>query len=232
MGKIIEDIVTNFGANRNINSSIRMIIDKCTMQNREDRFSSIAELQNFINNVYNLLMGEDDLQQLDDALLRLSSNQVSNDELIDLALKLQENSDKEKTETFFSNISDSAYQFLERTNLVLMQGLVKNVCNYWDQEGWPFSYIDLIADCGSKIFRLSNNVDIKADVLYLIMDLSIYYNRWYAMGVVRNLFNEVWTDLALQTSLAMKLNEKRLDINVIFTDEESFPPLISKIYKK
>ena len=64
------------------------------------------------------------------------------------------------------------------------------------------------------------------------MDLSIYYNRWYAMGVVRNLFNEVWTDLALQTSLAMKLNEKRLDINVIFTDEESFPPLISKIYKK
>ena len=134
MGKIIEDIVTNFGANRNINSSIRMIIDKCTMQNREDRFSSIAELQNFINNVYSLLMGEDDLQQLDDALLRLSSHQVSNDEL--------------------------------------------------------------------------------------------------AMGVVRNLFNEVWTDLALQTSLAMKLNEKRLDINVIFTDEESFPPLISKIYKK
>lgn len=232
MGKIIEDIVTNFGANRNINSSIRMIIDKCTMQNREDRFSSIAELQNFINNVYSLLMGEDDLQQLDDALLRLSSHQVSNDELIDLVLKLQENSDKEKTETFFSNISDSAYQFLERTNLVLMQGLVKSVCNYWDQEGWPFSYIDLIADCGSKIFRLSNNVDIKADVLYLIMDLSIYYNRWYAMGVVRNLFNEVWTDLALQTSLAMKLNEKRLDINVIFTDEESFPPLISKIYKK
>lgn len=32
MGKIIEDIVTNFGENRNINSSIRMIIDKCTMQ--------------------------------------------------------------------------------------------------------------------------------------------------------------------------------------------------------
>lgn len=232
VGKIIEDIVTNYGANRNINSSIRMIIDKCTMQNREDRFSSIAELQNFINNVYNLLMGEDDSQQLDDALLRLSSNQVRYDELTDLALKLQENSDKEKIETFFSNISDSAYQYLERANHVLMQGLVKSVCSYWDQGGWPFSYIDLIADCGSKIFRLSNNVEIKADVLYLIMDLSIYYNRWYAMGVARKLFNEVKADLALQTSLAMKLNEKKLDIDVIFTDGVSLPPLINKIYKK
>ena len=231
MGKIIEDIVTNYGANQNINPSIKMIIDKCTMQNREYRFSSIAELQNFINNVYNLLMGEDDSQQLDAALLKLSSNQVSCDELIDLALKLQENTDKEKTETFFSNISDSAYQYLERENLVLMQRLIKNVCKYWNQGGWPFSYIDLIADCGSKIFRLSNNVEIKADVLYLIMDLSIYYNRWYAMGVARNLFNEVWSDLALQTSLAMKLNENKLDIDAIFTDGASLPPLINKIYK-
>lgn len=232
MGKIIEDIVTNYGANRNINSSIRMIIDKCTMQNREDRFSSIAELQNFINNVYNLLMGEDDSQQLDDALLRLSSNKIIYDELIDLALKLQENSDKEKTETFFSNINDWAYQYLEKTNLVLMQGLVKSICNYWDQGGWPFSYIDRIADCGSKIFRLSNNAEIKADVLYLIMDLSIYYNRWHAMRVVIDLFNEVWVDVALQTRLAMKLNEKRLDIDVIFTNGEALPPLINNIYKK
>lgn len=231
IGKIIEDIVTNNRTNQNINSSIRMIIDKCTMQNKEDRFNSIVELQNFINNVYNLLMGIDDSQRLDDALLRLSSNQMSYDELTDLALKLQENTNKEKTETFFSNIGDSAYQYLEKTNLVLMQGLVKSICNYWDQGGWPFSYIDLIADCGSKIFGLSNNPEIKADILYLIMDLSIYYNRWYAMGTVRNLFNEVWTDVALQTSLAMKLNGKRLNIDVIFKDDAALPPLISNIYK-
>lgn len=232
MGRIIEDIVTDYGLNRNINSSIKMIIDKCTKQNKEERFNSIAELQNFVNHVYDLLMGVSDSQQLDNKLLRLLSNQVDNDELTDLALKLQENSDKEKTETFFTNISDSAYKYLEETNLVLVQGLVKSVCNYWNQGGWPFSYIDLVADCGSKVFRLSDNAEIKADVLYLIMDLAIYYNRWYAMGVVRNLFKEVWSDVALQTSLAMKLNEERLNIDVIFSDGESLPPLINDIYKK
>lgn len=232
MGRMIEDIVTNYGSNRNINFSIKMIIDKCTKQNKEERFNSIAELQNFVNNVYGLLMGVSDSQRLDNNLLRLSSNQVDNDELTDLALKLQENSEKEKTETFFANISDSAYRYLEGTNLVLMQGLVKSICNYWDQGGWPFSYIDLVADCGSKIFRLSNDAEIKADVLYLIMDLAIYYNRWYAMGVVRNLFKEVWNDIALQISLAMKLNEEKLNIDVIFSDGESLPPLINDIYKK
>lgn len=232
MGKIIEDIATSYGVNRNLNSGIKMIIDKCTRQNKEERFNSIAELQKFVNNVYNLLMGVSDSQQLDDVLVRLSSNQVGNDELNDLALKLQKNSNKEKTETFFANISDSAYQYLEKTHLVLMQDLVKSICNYWDQGDWPFSYIDLVADCGSKIFRLSNNAEIKADILYLIMDLAVYYNRWYAMGVVRNLFNEVWKDLALQTSLAIKLSEKELSIDVIFSDGEKLPPLIYDVYKR
>ena len=209
-----------------------MIIDKCTKNNRDERFNSIVELQIFVNNVYNLLMGGSDSQQLDDALIRISTGQVNPNELTDLALKLQENGDKEKTETFFSNISDFDYQCLESTNLVLMKGLVNSICTYWNQGGWPFSYIDIITNSASRIFRLSNDVEIKADVLYLIMDLSIDYNRWYAMRVVKNLFNEVWNNPALQTSLAIKLNERKLRIDIIFADGEELPPMIEKIYKE
>ena len=52
MGKIIEDIVTDNRSDQNINSGIRMIIDKCTKQRKEERFNSVAELQKCINNVY------------------------------------------------------------------------------------------------------------------------------------------------------------------------------------
>lgn len=112
-----------------------------------------------------------------------------------------------------------------------MQGLVKSICKYWNQGGWPFSYIDLIADCGSKIFKLSDDVEIKTDVLFLITDLAIYYNRWYAMEIVRELFKDVRADVALQTNLAMRLSAEKLQLGVIFADEGALPPLIADIYK-
>lgn len=130
------------------------------------------------------------------------------------------------------NINGLAFQYLECTNLNLMQKLVKDVCNYWEQGNWSFSYIDSIARYGSKVFELSNNVKIKTDVLYLIMKVSISYNRWYAMRIVRNLFKDVMKDMELQTNLAMRLNEKRLNIITIFSGSEEFPPLINEIYKE
>ncbi len=129
------------------------------------------------------------------------------------------------------NISAVTFRFFENTNLVLLQGLVKSICKYWNQGGWPFSYIDLIADCGSKIFKLSDDVEIKTDVLFLITDLAIYYNRWYAMGIVRELFKDVRADVALQTNLAMRLSAEKLQLGVIFADEGALPPLIADIYK-
>ena len=231
MGKIIEDIVTDNRSDQNINSGIRMIIDKCTKQRKEERFNSVAELQKFINNVYYLITGASTSQQLDNLLLRLSSDQIGIDELINLGIELLESNDKEKTETFFSNISAVTFRFFENTNLVLLQGLVKSICKYWNQGGWPFSYIDLIADCGSKIFKLSDDVEIKTDVLFLITDLAIYYNRWYAMGIVRELFKDVRADVALQTNLAMRLSAEKLQLGVIFADEGALPPLIADIYK-
>ena len=208
-----------------------MIIDKCTKQRKEERFNSVAELQKFINNVYYLITGASTSQQLDNLLLRLSSDQIGIDELINLGIELLESNDKEKTETFFSNISAVTFRFFENTNLVLLQGLVKSICKYWNQGGWPFSYIDLIADCGSKIFKLSDDVEIKTDVLFLITDLAIYYNRWYAMGIVRELFKDVRADVALQTNLAMRLSAEKLQLGVIFADEGALPPLIADIYK-
>ena len=101
MGKIIEDIVTDNRSDQNINSGIRMIIDKCTKQRKEERFNSVAELQKFINNVYYLITGASTSQQLDNLLLRLSSDQIGIDELINLGIELLESNDKEKTETFF-----------------------------------------------------------------------------------------------------------------------------------
>ena len=68
---------------------------------------------------------------------------------------------------------------------MLARELVQELCTYWYQSGWPFSYIDIIADLGEKIYTMSEDAKIKGLILYQIMDLAIAYNRWYAMRIVR-----------------------------------------------
>ena len=102
---------------------------------------------------------------------------------------------KEKIEIFFSNISVQNYEFLEYDSLVLTRELIEALCKYWNQAGWPFSYIDTIADLGEKIYSMSKDAEIKSLILYQIMDLAIYYNRWYAMGTVRRLFGDIASNI-------------------------------------
>jgi len=115
---------------------------------------------------------------------------------------------------------------------VLSRDLVKELCRYWNQTGWPFSYIDKIADLGEKIYTMSKDAEIKSSILYLIMDLAILYNRWYAMGTVRRLFNDLNSNISVQSELAMKLRENHLSIYNIFESENELPQMIKEVYQE
>lgn len=89
----------------------------------------------------------------------------------------------------------------------------------------------MVADLGVKIYNMSNAPDVKALILYTIMDLSIRYNRWYAMGKVKILFNDVASNVPIQSDLAILLRRNRLSIFNIFDPESQLPTLIQEIYQ-
>lgn len=231
LGMIIEDIVTVFNTIPNRDSTLKYIIDKCTKKNRDDRFSKIEELKHILDSYYFTLLGWQQLSSMDELLLKLEKNQVTKKEIIDIANQVLIENDKEKIETFFSNISQSNYEYLEYDSLVLARDLVQELCDYWNQSGWPFSYIDSIADLGEKIYIISKDPEIRSLILFQVMDLAIYYNRWYAMGTVKNLFTDLWKNIPVQSDLAIRLRKKRLSIFTIFESESQLPPMIKDVYQ-
>lgn len=232
IGMIIEDIVTNFNSISVQDPTIKYVIDKCTKKDRNDRFNKIEELKHFLDAYYSSLFGWQQITSMDELLLKLGRNQVTEVEIIDIANQVVKVSDKEKIEVFFSNISEHNYEFLERDSLVLARDLVQELCKYWDQSGWPFSYIDTIADLGEKIYTMSKVAEIKSLILYQIMDLAIYYNRWYAMGTVRRLFSDLTSNISVQSELAMRLRKNRLSIYNIFESENELPQMIRDVYQE
>lgn len=231
IGMIIEDILTNFNSIPIQDPNIKYIIDKCTKKDRNDRFGKIEELKNILDTYYSLLLGWKQTTPIDELLLKLEKNQVTQTEVIDIANQVIKEKDKEKVEIFFSNISAHNYEFLEHDSLVLTRELIQELCKYWDQVGWPFSYIDTIADLGERIYLMSKDAEVKSLILYQIMDLAIDYNRWYAMGTVRRLFSDITSNISVQSELAIRLKKNRLSIYNIFESEDDLPIMIKEVYK-
>lgn len=232
LGIIIEDIMSNYGKIPIENQIIKYVIDKCTQKEKDARFTRIDEIAHFIDAYFASLFGWEQNTSLDELLLKLSRNQVTQLEVIDIANQVVKRSDKEKIEVFFSNISVHNYKFLETDSLTLARNLVKELCRYWNEGLWPFSYIDNIADRGEKIYSMSQDAEIKALIIYTVMDLAIYYNRWYAMGTVRRMFYDSSSNISVQSELAMRLRNNRLDIYKIFESENELPQMIRELYRK
>lgn len=231
LGMIIEDIVTNYNTIPNNDSTIKYVIDKCTKRDKNDRFSKIEEVKYILDAYYFGLLGWQQISSIDELLLKLEKNQATKKEIVDIANQVIKENDKEKVETFFTNISVSNYEYLEHESLVLAKDLVNQLCDYWNQYGWPFSYIDSIADLGEKIYKASKDPEIKAKILYQIMELAIRYNRWYAMGTVKNIFNDLNSNIPVQSDLALRLRKNRLNIYNIFESESQLPTMIKEVYQ-
>lgn len=232
VGKIIEDIVSNFGKIRTYDNSFNFIIDKCTKRNKEERFTSISEVRRFVAYVYNTIMGVTESKQIDESLLQLANKKLAKEEIVNLAIQIQTSKDSVIIEKFFENIDENFYSIFEQNNSDLAKSLIVKLCSYWNQAGWPFSYIDDIAKIANKIFMVSKNAEIRAELLYILMDLSIYYNRWFAMGVATNLLDEIKKDTASQTVLALKLKNAPLSLDRIVADTDDLPTMILSVYKE
>ncbi|MCR5608620.1 MAG: serine/threonine protein kinase [Lachnospiraceae bacterium] len=229
LGMILEDIVSNFNKYDDYDDGIRFIIEKCTKRNKENRFSNLLDLRKSIENVYNALLDEGRLNDLDQEIIKLASGDYSDMDIVSLALQLNNENDMEYLEKFFENISANKYKIFENNNKELAEKLVERLCEYWNKSIWPFSYIDSITVVIDKLFFASTNAEIKAKLLYELMDLAIDYNRWNAMDKVKLLLNDIKTNKSVLLALELLLRDNLLNLSRI-TSIKNLPSSIRKIY--
>lgn len=232
LGMIIEDIVSNFNSYNDYDKGIKYIVEKCTERDRENRFGTVSELRRSINLVYKYILGVVESRNIEEAIVCLESGEIDNQGVIELALNVQKEQDLELVEKFFNAISTEDYIWFENNNKNLAENLVNVLCNYWNQFGWPFSYIDSIANIVKKIFYASQNPKIKAKLLYQLIEMAINYNRWYAMGKAQDLLSDIKSDNAVQIELESLLRTSWLDIGKIESDENNLPTLIKDLYNE
>lgn len=230
LGCIIEDIFSNFGSDAITDNTLKYIIEKSTNKQRDNRFNSVDEIQNIITAYYSKLFAWNTQNAINSLLLKVKDHSINQSELITLANQLLSDNDGEKIENFFHDIPSTLYLWIEKNHYDLTKNLIEIVCKYWNQGGWPFSYIDFVADTSLSIFEASNSPDIRGLVLYRLIDLANYYNRWYAMGIATKLIVNIDDDLVLQAVFASHIQASKISLLNILPDGYCLPEMIQKLY--
>jgi len=232
LGMIIEDIVTGSSNTQISDKNIKYIIEKCTKRDPEDRFQTVNELINYVNAVYTQKLNLTESAQLTQDLLNISLGSKGTSSIPQIALRLQSTDDSELVEQFFVNIDSLMYNQFEDQNEALARALIEKLCEYWSINSWPYSYIDQIAGTVRKIYNASKSADIKSCLLYTLMDISINYNRWYAMGIAQELLEDAKNDPVIDVSIATRLSANHLKLERIVGDINTLPTNIRSAFSK
>ena len=232
LGKIIEDIVTNFNEYPIQEVQLQYVINKCTVDNKDRRISSVIELKSIVDIVYKQLLKISSDNEIDNLLAQMQLGGITDSNLIKLGLSLISANDGDKTEDFFLSLSEENYKKIEEDNLEISQKLIGILKNYYVRQWWGFGYTDTIGELCKKIYNWSADAEIKASLLYTIMSIGIDHNRFYVMGIARTLIKDLSVNPAEAIELASLLKEKRVRLSYLAISISELPEAIKEYYEK
>lgn len=227
-GKILEDIVTNLLKYPIPNEELEYIIEKCTNAHQNRRFTSILEVKSIVDSVYRKMLKITSDEEIDSDISLLEMGLLDNYDITELAIKLISCTDEEKIEKYFFSFSESEYKNFEKGQLELAQKLIYRLKDYYTSQSWGFDYTDTIGSKCRDIYDWSNDNLIKALLLYTILEVGIYHNRFYVIGIGEFLIKGLKHNLAEAMELKILLEQHSLNLSRLDIAYNDLPDIIQK----
>ena len=231
LGKVIEDIVTNGGRYNIPSGDLEYVIHKCTETNPNRRFSSVSVLKDTIDNVYQNIFGMAETGMIEEQLLKLQLGALDDSAAVDLAQRFISYSNNDNLEKLFLNITNSQYMNLENSDLQLTESLIGRLQVYYTSQGWGFGYTDIIGNNCRRLYELSHNVSVRANLLFTLIEVGITHNRWHVMGIASSLLSSAVSSLTECTELADLLSNRRdIHLGKLNISESVLPACLREYY--
>lgn len=76
---------------------------------------------------------------------------------------------------------------MEETNLDGTKRLIQRFVEHTTAQGWGFSYTDKIGKICKRLYQKVKDYEIRADLLYCILDVGEGHNRYFVQGILDEL---------------------------------------------
>lgn len=175
----------------------------------KQKISRVSVLKDTIDNVYQNIFGMAETGMIEEQLLKLQLGALDDSAAVDLAQRFISYSNNDNLEKLFLNITNSQYMNLENSDLQLTESLIGRLQVYYTSQGWGFGYTDIIGNNCRRLYELSHNVSVRANLLFTLIEVGITHNRWHVMGIASSLLSSAVSSLTECTELADLLSNRR-----------------------
>lgn len=230
IGKIIEDIVTNMSSNPVPTLEFEYIINRCTQTNPIKRFSTVLELKSAVDSIYNQLLGIAENDTVDDLIAKIKLGNICYEEAHDLAVRLIHNDNSDKIEEFFYSLPNEHFLTLEQKDADLTENLIIQLQQYFTSQGWGFGYTDTIGSNCRRLYMISSNIIVRANLLYAIIEVGISHNRFYVMGIAADLLQAIKNNTAESLELAELLRDRNTYLDRLDLGQNDLPVCLKPYY--
>lgn len=190
LGRILDELYRGPFPDRGTQSpelprGIAFLVDRCTEEDREQRFQSVEELKRAYQILVNPPRGDAKLEEFADLRTRLSvASSGPSNRILDRFLGL------------FVDLCPEFYELLVDTLLALhptniaslygrsrttMKELITEFCAEVSRRRWPFSFTDRISNRCVGIFHAIEDPQVRAKLAACLVSLGVSHNRFKVM---------------------------------------------------
>lgn len=199
--------------------TVARVVDKSTRYNREERFQTVEELRLAFNLVLDNMIGITHTSNLSTILAEvLTATHVTDEQIEELSNALSgAELDQDTNHEIIMKIEPEIFSRLARRDETLAGQLIRDFVKYVSSQGWSFGYTDEIGNQCRRLFDAVNNVEIRSQLLYAVLEVGVSHNRWHVMGIFRSMMEDI-SDPAeaievVQTLTPVAHSVKSMEIN-------------------
>ena len=190
LGRLLDELYRGPFAERGANvpelpPQIAYLVERCTEENRDQRFQSVARFKTAYHTFVNLSQGKAKLEYFTELRAQLSvapprSSNGMMDRFLVLFVGLYRQVDDLLVDTMLA-LHPAALASLYGRDRASMKNLITGFCNEVAGRSWPFPYTDDISDRCLGIFHAIKDPQVRARLVACLVSLGVSHNRYKVM---------------------------------------------------
>lgn len=175
-----------------LDDGIAHVIEKCTNPDPGRRYQSVADLKQEFHAVLGVtqaLSPYDEITELCSQLVSASEPEEGDVERL-LDLIAQNRSDTDMVHEVVMKMPERVANLILEIDKSRARQVIGQFVAHATSQSWGFSYTDDIGAQCQKLYHAMDDPEVRANLIFCVMDVGFGHNRWYVMGIFDDLMEE------------------------------------------